>query len=59
MKLLLSRQGFFLKLRHWPPGTDNLPFVPPFFCLLDGHFDHKLNRGYCNPVTEPLRPRYT
>ena len=31
MKLLLSRQGFFLKLRHWPPGTDNLPFVPPFF----------------------------
>jgi hypothetical protein len=19
-------------LRHWPPGTDKLPFVPPFFC---------------------------
>jgi hypothetical protein len=23
--------GFKYKLRHWPPGTDNLPFVPPFF----------------------------
>jgi len=21
------------KLRHWPPGTNKLPFVPPFFCL--------------------------
>jgi hypothetical protein len=23
------------KLRHWPPGTDNLPFVPFFFVFFD------------------------
>jgi hypothetical protein len=32
MEALLSRRRFKYKLRHWPPGTDNLPFVPPFFC---------------------------
>ncbi len=25
---------FFYKLRHWPPGTDKLPFVPPFFARM-------------------------
>jgi len=28
----ITRIGWH-KLRHWPPGTNKLPFVPPFFCL--------------------------
>lgn len=31
LRRLKSRRSILSKLRHWPPGTDNLPFVPSFF----------------------------
>jgi|GEM_PF-2311030 len=31
MEQVLSRMSKVYKLRHWPPGTNNIPFVPSFF----------------------------
>jgi hypothetical protein len=33
----LLEQPLRRKLRHWPPGMDKTPFMPPFF--LTGRFD--------------------
>jgi hypothetical protein len=59
---LLSRRGFKYKLRHWPPGTDKSPFVPPFFCSLrsvSSNFPLIALQSYRRIVAVPFPPRYT
>jgi hypothetical protein len=43
------------QLRHWPPGTDNRPFVPPF---LANRRQSALSVIFFAPLTKILHPIY-